>query len=174
MHGATDASELQPKLSLGCPRSLQDAPWTFPGPSWSRPRALRTDPKQLFRAPEPFRSISGRCRMDLDRSKTAPTQVFVDLSSNFRRICIALGTFWSDFLAIWCDVLLDCLSAFLASLARRDMLDDPCSTICFDSRRFATPFLIIACESLWDRRQVAKCSCPVRLRHPFVAGQHRH
>ena len=45
--------------------------------------------------------------------QTAPTRVFVDLSSNFRRICIVLGTFWSDFLAIWCDVLLDCLSAFL-------------------------------------------------------------
>ena len=93
MHGATDASELQPKLSLRCPGSLQDAPWTFPGPSWSRPRALRTDPKQLFHAPKPFRSISGRCRMDLDRSKL-PQHKF---SSICRRIFVVFASLWEPF-----------------------------------------------------------------------------
>ena len=130
MHGAADVSERQPKLSLGCPGSLQDAPWTFPGLSCSRPRALRTDPKQLFRAPEPFRSISGRCRMEWtlivpNCPNTSFRRFVVEFSSYLHRSGNLLVRFSSDL--VRCPARLSVrFSCFAGPLryAGRSMFDD--------------------------------------------------
>ena len=111
--------------------------------------------------------------MILDRSKLPQN----DFSSIFRRILDVFSSIWARF---GFDFLRDLVrrparlsirfSAFAGPprYAGRSRFNDllPVISIC-------AAVSGNACGSLLDRRQVAKCSCPVRLRHPFVAGQHR-
>jgi len=82
----------------------------------------------------------------------------------------------SIFDAIWCDVLLDCLSAFLASPARHDMQDDPGSTICFQPYRFAPLFLVTRADRFWTgdrwRSALARCIFATLLSPVSIAINH--
>ena len=102
----------------------------------------------------------------------------------FHRFCVEFWTFFcrfghvlaSIFDAIWCDVLLDCLSAFLASPARHDMQDDPGSTICFQPYRFAPLFLVTRADRFWTgdrwRSALARCIFATLLSPVSIAINH--
>ena len=172
------APRTRPNSPRSRPKGVPGAFRTLPGRFRDGPGAVsglpRTVPRRLFRAPGPFRSLPGRFRMILDRFKLPQN----DFSSILRRI-------WDIFSSIWARFGFD---------FRRDLVRRP-ARLSFRFSGFAgppryagrsrfndlLPAISIcaavsgnACGSLLDRRQVAKCSCPVHLRHPFVAGQHRH